>query len=102
ERLGEETTAELFRNRGALDVIMRHHMALGASPLNALRRLDALTTLEGTRLRITDRGGDRVSVEGVAIGEGIPAGDGVVYVIDQLLLPSTAAMVKDLLGGPTR
>ena len=99
ERLGEETTAELFRNRGALDVIMRHHMVFGASPLNALRNLDALTTLEGTRLQVEDRDG-RVAVEGVPVGDGMAAGDGVIYVIDRLLLPPAAAMVKDLLGGP--
>lgn len=101
ERIGEEAVAELFRDRGSLDVIMRHHLVFGASPLNAMRRLDALTTLEGTRLRVDARG-DGVTIEGVPVDDGRRVGNGVLYVIDQVLLPQAGSMIKDLLSGPVR
>lgn len=100
ERLGEEAVAALLRDRGALDVIIRHHVTYGAAPLSALRRMDALTTLEGTRLNVRDTG-EVVRISGVRIqGEEIRAGNGVVYVIDRLLLPEASRVVKDLLAGP--
>lgn len=99
ERLGEETRTALFRNQGALDLIMRHHLVLGASPRNALRHLDALTTLEGTRLEVS-ASGDRLQVDGVTVQDGPSAGGGMIYIIDELLAPSTSVMVKDLLAGP--
>ena len=101
EKLGEETRTALFRNTGALDLIMRHHLVLGASPLSALRHLDALTTLEGTRLEVSTAG-DGVQVDGVTLHDGPPAGGGVIYVVDELLVPNASVLVKDLLAGPRR
>lgn len=101
ERLDPATHELLLRDRGALDLIVRHHVVLGASPLPALRRLDALTTLEGTRLKVTDAGGT-VRVGGTRLaGDGVVTGNGVLYVVDRVLLPDAATMRKDLLGGPT-
>lgn len=100
ERLDPATHELLRRDRGALDLIVRHHLVMGASPLPALRRLDALTTLEGTRLQVTDAGGT-VRVGGTRLAsEGVVTGNGVLYVVDRVLLPDAATMRKDLLGGP--
>ncbi len=99
-RLDPEASALLLRDRGALDVIVRNHLVMGASPLAALRRLDAVTTLEGTQLAIRDDG-DRVRVAGVELaGDGIVTGNGVLYVVDRVLLPTGSWLMKDLLAGP--
>jgi uncharacterized surface protein with fasciclin (FAS1) repeats len=100
EELGEEAIEALQRDRGVLDVVVRHHVTLGASPLHALRRLDAITTLENTRLIVRDDG-NVVRVGGVRIvGEPIVVEGGVLYVVDRLLLPDASLMRKDLLAGP--
>lgn len=100
ERLDPAAHELLLRDRGALDLIVRHHVVLGASPLPALRRLDALTTLEGTRLTVSDAGGT-VRIGGTRLAdEGIDTSNGVLYVVNRVLLPDAATMRKDLLGGP--
>lgn len=99
ERLGEENVRTLLRDRGALDAIVRHHMVWGATPADALRRMDALTTVEGTRLSLSNVG-DGVQVDGALVLDGIRAGDGMLYVVDSLLLPEGSVMVKDLLSAP--
>lgn len=99
-RLDPEVVAMLRRDRGALDVVVRNHLALGATPIAALGRLDALTTLESTMLpiRVDDRG---VRVAGVRIvNDGIATGNGVLYLVDRVLIPEGSWMVKDLLAGP--
>jgi uncharacterized surface protein with fasciclin (FAS1) repeats len=99
-RLDPATHELLLRDRGALDLIVRHHVVMGASPLSALRRLDALTTLEGTHLKVTDMAGT-VRVGGTRVaGDGVVTGNGVLYVVHRVLLPDAATMRKDLLGGP--
>ena len=100
ERLDPATHELLLRDRGVLDLIVRHHLVLGASPLSALRHLDALTTLEGTRLNVSDVGGT-VRIDGTRlVNDGVATGNGVLYVVNRVLLPDAATMRKDLLGGP--
>lgn len=100
EELGEEAIEALQRNRGILEVVVRHHVMQGASPLHALRRLDAITTLENTQLIVRDEG-SVVRVAGVRIvGEPVLVPGGVLYVVERLLLPDTGSMRKDLLAGP--
>lgn len=99
-RLDPDVVAMLRRDRGALDVVVRNHLALGATPLEALRRLDALTTLESTMLpiRVDERG---VRIAGVRLaGDGVATGNGVLYLVDRVLMPSGSWMLKDLLAGP--
>ncbi len=100
ERLDEATLEMIRRDKGVLDLVVRHHLTVGASPLTALRRLDAVTTLEGTQLVVRVEG-DTVRVGGVRLtGDGVTTGNGVLYVIDRVLQPDAALLRKDLLGGP--
>lgn len=99
-RLDPEVREFLLRDRGALDLIVRHHLVMGASPVTALRRLDAVTTLEGTQLAVQDQG-DRVRVGGVRLaGDGVATDNGVLYTVDRVLLPAGSWLMKDLLAGP--
>lgn len=100
ERLDPAILEMMRRDLGVLDLVVRHHTVMGASPLAALRRIDALTTLEGTHLLLqTDRRG--VRIEGVRLASaGIETDAGVLYLVDRVLLPQTAWLRKDLLAGP--
>lgn len=101
ERMGEEAVATLLRDRGSLDLIMRHHLVYGASTPEALRRMDAVTTLEGTRLEVR-RAGERVRIGGVRLpDEPIRAANGLIYVVDRLMLPQASRLIKDLLAHPS-
>lgn len=100
ERLDPEVRRILLRDRGALDLILRHHIIVGAAPRAALRRMDAVTTLEATRLtlRVQD---DEVRVGGTRLREGgTRAGSGMLYVLDRVLVPVRATSLKALLTGP--
>ena len=100
ERLDPEILEMMRRDVGVLDLVVRHHTVSGGSPLAALRRMDALTTLEGTQLvvRADARG---VRVDGVRLAnDGIATGNGVLYLVDRVLLPQEAWLRKDLLAGP--
>lgn len=100
ERLDPELLTMMRRDRGVLDLVIRHHAAMGASPLAALRRLDALTTLEGTRLLVRSDGYG-VRVDGVRLAnDGIVTDTGVLYLVDRVLVPQSGRLVKDLLAGP--
>jgi uncharacterized surface protein with fasciclin (FAS1) repeats len=88
------------RDIGVLDLVVRHHTAVGASPMRALRGLDALTTVEGTQLTIAFDGRS-LRVGGVRLAnEGIETDNGVLYIVDRVLLPGGAWLQKDLLAGP--
>ena len=98
--LSEDEFAYLRRDRGALDVLFRHHMIQGAVPPDALARMDAVTTVEWTRLALKVRNGT-LHVGGVPIrSEPVRIDRGYLYVIDQVLQPQGATDVKDLLGLP--
>ncbi|MDZ7802017.1 MAG: fasciclin domain-containing protein [Trueperaceae bacterium] len=100
ERLDPEVRRILLRDRGALDLILRHHIIAGAAPRAALRRMDAVTTLEATRLSLRVEG-DEVRVDGTRLREGgTRAGSGMLYVVDRVLVPQRATSLKALLTGP--
>lgn len=100
ERLSEAEREGLLRNPGALNHVIRHHIAVGAAPLASLRRLDALTTLKATRIPIVARG-EAVRLDGARVVEAdLRAENGVVHVIDRVLVPGSATSVKSLLAGP--
>lgn len=100
ERLSEAEREGLLRNPGALNHVVRHHISMGTAPLSSLRRLDALTSLNQTRISTTQRG-DRLLLEGARVVEAdLRAGNGIVHVIDQVLIPGSATSIKSLLAGP--
>ena len=99
-RLDPEILEMMRRDRGVLDLVVRHHTIMGASPLRALRGMDALTTLEATHLTVFDDGRG-VRVDGVRLAnEGVETGNGVLYLVDRVLLPQSAWFEKDVLAGP--
>lgn len=100
EALSAQEVTYLRRDRGALDVLFRHHMIQGAVPPEALARMDAVTTVEWTRLPLKVRNG-LLHVGGVPIrSEPVRIDRGYLYVIDRVLRPQGATDVKDLLGLP--
>lgn len=101
-RLPEAQREVLTRNPGALNHVLRHHVAIGNAPLDALARLDALTTLQTTRLPI-GRSGDRVRIDGATVIQGdLRASNGVVHVIDRVLVPGSTTSIKNVLSRPER
>jgi len=100
DRLDPAVLEMMRRDRGVLDLVIRHHTAMGASPLQALRGLDALTTLEGTHLLVS-HDGFGVRIGGVRLAnDGIATGNGMLYLVDRVVVPASGWLIKDLLAGP--
>lgn len=100
EALPDDVAATLRRNPGALNYILRNHMFIGAAPTSALRRMDAITTLLPTRLpiRVQD---DALRIDGARIVQAdLRADNGVLHVIDTVLIPIGATSLKNVLTRP--
>lgn len=84
----------LLADRDALRRVLLHHVARGARPAAEVVQYDAVRTLADTTLPIRAGGG------GVQIGEGkvvvadVKASNGVIHVIDRVLLPPAAAPAR--------
>jgi uncharacterized surface protein with fasciclin (FAS1) repeats len=92
EELGRNTVDTLLerRNRDQLTSVLTYHVVPGKLEASQLRDGQALTTVEGAKLRVDIEGGD-VSVGGATVvTPDVQASNGVVHVIDGVLQPPTA------------
>lgn len=90
-RLDKETLASLMapENQAALAAILAHHVLPGRNSAAQLASLSSAPSLSGQRLEIR-RGPTGPIIAGGAISQAdIPAINGVIHVIDTVLLPTT-------------
>jgi transforming growth factor-beta-induced protein len=95
EKLGAETLALLAKDRDLLRVILIYHVLPGNIPSRALS-LGAVTTLDGRLATISSL--DPLRINGVDIIKAdIPASNGIIHVIDEVLIPpGTIAVIASL------
>ncbi len=69
-----------------LKAIIQHHAAVPILPLSSFKDGDTLTMADGKKVTF-QRNGDVLTVDGANILGTVQATNGVVYVVDQVLLP---------------
>ena len=97
--LGDRTLQELLSDRGRpqLRQILLHHVVPGAVTADEIARVDGLETLAETKLDVNLVLG-RVTVGGAGVeAADLPASNGVVHVIDRVLLPSAKSNAQQAL-----
>lgn len=86
------TAALLANPSGDLTEILKYHVVAGEYTSTELIEAGTVTTLQGEELTVTTQG-DRVFVNDArVINADIPAKNGVIHVINGILLPSTIAL----------
>ncbi|MEM1116107.1 MAG: fasciclin domain-containing protein [Bacteroidota bacterium] len=85
-RLGDDTIESLLRpeNRDQLTAILTYHVVPGRFSSAELGAIDELTTVNGQTLRI----GNRINRSRL-VATDIEASNGIVHVIDRVLMPET-------------
>jgi transforming growth factor-beta-induced protein len=83
--LPQDALVQLLANEENLTQVLLSHVVAGNISANVLANQTNLTTFAGTRVDINVTGG-RLMVENATIIESIPATNGVLYVVDQVII----------------
>ncbi|MDX2192053.1 MAG: fasciclin domain-containing protein [Gemmatimonadales bacterium] len=94
-RLPGGTVEKLLRpeNREQLRTILKYHVLDGRVPAAQVRQLRAAGTLAGQRVRIGEQGGRLTVNDAVVLTADVAARNGIIHVIDQVLLPQEQNVV---------
>jgi len=94
-KLPAGTVEQLLRpeNRSALVAVLTYHVVPGRVTASDVMKLDRATTVQGQRVSITAEGGT-VKVGGATVtAADVRATNGVIHVIDQVIMPSLDSIV---------
>jgi len=81
------TLDKLAKDPAALKALLNYHMVAGAITSKSIEGSTTLTTLNGAKMNVA-KAGDFVTVDdGLVVQADIPAGNGVVHIIDRVLTP---------------
>lgn len=88
DALPEGTVENLLKpeNKSALANILKHHVTAGNYDKEFLKKFKKLGQANDQDARVEVKG-DEVYVEGAKIVASIPAGNGIVHVVDKVILP---------------
>ncbi len=89
-KLGKDTIADLLKpeNKAKLASILKHHVVAGRVKAEAVVKVKEVKTLQGTSLAVKVEQG-KVSIGGAnVVATDVIAGNGVIHVIDSVLLPN--------------
>lgn len=91
-RVPQETLRELLKaeNKGNLTAVLTYHVIAGKIMAGDVLKMTTATTVQGRSIRIDARDGVKIDGAKVTISD-IEATNGVIHVIDAVLLPSNAA-----------
>jgi uncharacterized surface protein with fasciclin (FAS1) repeats len=93
----------LLANKTELTAVLTYHVVPGSYLSTRIASMSSLPTVQGSPLPVTvqPQGGIRVDGANVITAD-IPASNGVVHVVDTLMLPAAVTVVPTLTGTPTR
>jgi transforming growth factor-beta-induced protein len=77
-------------NREQLKALLLYHVVPGRVPAATARTLDGAATVEGRRIRIRTSGASLRINDATVISADVNASNGVIHVIDQVLMPPAA------------
>lgn len=93
-KLPEGTLESLLKDKDALKEILLYHVVKGNVSSKQVVKLDKATTLAGKDVHIAIRDG-RVMINSSEVTTAdVPASNGVIHVIDEVLIPSSAKSSK--------
>lgn len=90
----------LLQDRERLTRLLQHHVVAGSLPASELAERSELVTLAKTRLAVDVRQGVRVAGARVATAD-VVARNGVIHVIDRVLLPPAPKATPSVSAAPT-
>lgn len=86
----------VYADNAALTQVLTYHVVAGEYPSSALTDGMKLTTLQGEEIEITLKG-DKILVNGAeVVAADVPATNGVIYVMNDVLVPPTILQALDL------
>ncbi|HAE12835.1 MAG: fasciclin domain-containing protein [Chitinophagales bacterium] len=89
EALPEGTLDDLLKpeNKSALRNVLQYHVALSTFTIDNLEDGQILGMANGGNITITKNEDGQVSINGAKVLASVPASNGIVHVIDQVLIP---------------
>jgi uncharacterized surface protein with fasciclin (FAS1) repeats len=85
-RLPRGTVAELLRDAPSMGAVLRYHVLCGQVMMADLVKLQSASTLDGVPLKIAVEGGQIWINASRVIGSDIEVSNGVIHVVDRVLL----------------
>lgn len=87
-KVPKETVATLFKpeHQADLKALLEHHAAAPAYRIEILSGLTELDVVDGPKLKISNKDG-KLFVDNIEIKAAIAAKNGIIYVIDTVLIP---------------
>ncbi len=87
DALPEGTVPALLKDKEKLASILKYHVVAGNVPASALKDKEWLQTAEGQALRVQDEDGTIMIDDATVVQADVKAKNGVIHVIDQVLMP---------------
>jgi uncharacterized surface protein with fasciclin (FAS1) repeats len=90
EALPDGTLDNLLKpeNREQLRAVLTYHVVSGRATAEDVKDLDAVQTVNGAKLKLSSRNGTvRINDSATVVKADVHAGNGVIHVIDQVLIP---------------
>lgn len=91
-RIPPETLSELLQpeNKAKLTAILTYHVVSGRMYARAIANMESITTLQGQALKFSSKDGVKIN-DATVLTPDVEATNGVIHIIDTVLLPSAAA-----------
>lgn len=86
--LSSSTLQGLESDQNALVNLLQNHLVIGSISSDRLVALGSALTVQGNTLTISQQNGTLMVDGAQVIGTAIPAANGVIYIIDQVLMPA--------------
>ena len=86
-KVPKATLAKLATHRALLVKVLTYHAVPGVVPAGRVLKLKSAKTLEGSRVHFSTRGGRAYVNQAQIVKTNIPASNGLIHVIDAVLIP---------------
>lgn len=87
-KVPKTTLAKLVKNKALLVKVLEYHVLPGVFPASRVLKLRSAKTLEGARVHFSVRNGHAYVNNAEIIKTNIQASNGLIHVINQVLIPS--------------
>ena len=96
-KLGDDMVDGLLANPVMLKRVLQYHVMLGAMDADKAVTTGTVKTLNGDSVSFTERNGKKFVNGAALIESNMPASNGVVHVIDTVLMPPAVEAAKDII-----